>query len=86
MKKQQPLIFVAINYAIVLTNFVNLETFLATLFLWKIPFEPAISISFVAAINASLAAALSFASTAASTFLTAVLTAYLTDLFLSYFV
>ena len=56
---------------------------LAALFLWKIPFEPALAITEVASFNAASAAALSFAATAASTFLIAVLTPDLIALFLA---
>ena len=53
------------------------------MFLWKIPFEPALAITEVASFNAASAAALSFAATAASTFLIAVLTPDLIALFIS---
>ena len=53
------------------------------MFLWKIPFEPALAIAEVASFNAASAAALSFAATAASTFLIAVLTPDLIALFLA---
>ena len=51
-----------------LTSLFKRETFLAALFLWKIPFEAALSITDVAFLRAATAASLSFAATAASTF------------------
>lgn len=73
-------------YASLLTAFDKRETFLEAVFLWKTPFEQALSISTVAAFNASNAAALSFAAIAASTFFIDVLTLDLIALFLAVFV
>ena len=52
-----------------LTAFVIRETFLAAVFLWKIPLEVALEISAIATGRAASAAVLSLAATAASTFL-----------------
>jgi len=53
----------------VLTALVIRDTFLAAVFLWKIPLEAALDISAIATGRAASAAALSPAATAASTFL-----------------
>ena len=57
-----------------MTAFVRRETFLAAVFLWKIPLDAALLISEIQAVNASFAAVLSPAATAASTFLIYVFT------------
>ena len=56
------------------------------MFLWKIPFEPALAITEVASFNAASAAALSFAATAASTYLIAVINPELIDILLAAYV
>ena len=66
-----------------LTALVIRDTFLAAVFLWKIPLEAALDISAIATGRAASAAALSPAATAASTFFTYVLTLDLIALFLS---
>ena len=68
------------------TAFVKRETFLAQLFLWKIPLEVALLIVEIAFTNALCAASLSLFATATFTFLIEVLTADLIALFLAAFV